>query len=197
VPLFVGLGGHGEVRHALLDMAAVIRDLASRPTHVNELVQKELNYIGYCDASAFGAGGVWFGGTQRLCPIVWRIQWLEDITNSVVSESNPAGQIRNSDLEMAGILLHKAVLKTRHWQSNGRRGRWPMAMTTPPLLRGPPAWPSKVNPQSPSAYFEALPCNSSRHGQPCLQSSMWQVSKTHWRVLLQALLQEWHPISIC
>jgi hypothetical protein len=112
LPIFVGLSRHGEVRHALLDIAAVIRELASRPTHVSELVQKELNYIGYCDASAFGAGGVWFGGTQRLRPIVWRIQWPADVTTSVVSSTNPTGQITNSDLEMAGVLLHTAVLET-------------------------------------------------------------------------------------
>jgi hypothetical protein len=55
-PAFVGLSRNGEVRHAILDFAAIIRDLASRPTHVTELVQKELDYVGYCNASAFGAG---------------------------------------------------------------------------------------------------------------------------------------------
>jgi hypothetical protein len=89
-----------------------MRELASRPTHVNELVQKELDYIGYCDASAFGAGGVWFGGNKTLRPIVWRIQWPADVTKSVVSATNPTGQITNSDLEMAGVLLQEAVLET-------------------------------------------------------------------------------------
>jgi hypothetical protein len=69
-PAFVGLPRNGEIRNALLDFASVIRDLASRPTHVNKLVQKSLDYTGYCDASAFGAGGVWFGAAQRLRPIV-------------------------------------------------------------------------------------------------------------------------------
>jgi hypothetical protein len=36
----------------MLDMAGIIRNLASRPTHVSELVQAdEPIYIGYCDAS--------------------------------------------------------------------------------------------------------------------------------------------------
>ncbi len=78
-----------------LDIAAIIQELASRPTHVNEFVQKELDYIGYCDASAFGAGGGWFEGTQRLRPVVWRIQWPPDVTTTVVSSNNPTGQIPN------------------------------------------------------------------------------------------------------
>jgi hypothetical protein len=111
LPSFVGLSRHGEVRHALIDIAAVIRDLASRPTHVSELVQGPLAHIGYCDASAFGAGGVWFGGVTKMEPFVWRVEWPPDITNSVVSDKNPSGTITNSDLEMAGVLLHEAVLE--------------------------------------------------------------------------------------
>jgi hypothetical protein len=112
LPPFIGLGRHGEVRTALLDIAYVIRNLASRPTHVNELVQAdEPDYIGYCDASGFGAGGVWFGGRETMEPIVWRVQWPKDITEALVSDSNPHGTITNSDLEMAGVLLQEAVLE--------------------------------------------------------------------------------------
>jgi hypothetical protein len=111
LPSFVGLSRHGEVRHALIDIAAVIRDLASRPTHVSELVEQTLDYTGYCDASAFGAGGVWFGGKKKLKPIVWRVQWPKDVTDAVVSDSNPHGRLTNSDLEMAGVLLQEAVLE--------------------------------------------------------------------------------------
>ena len=32
-------------------------DLGQRPTHVHELVVRPSDYRGYCDASAFGAGG--------------------------------------------------------------------------------------------------------------------------------------------
>ncbi len=64
--MFIGLSRQSPVRYALLDMAGVIRDLASRPTHVSELVQGPLDYVGYCDASAWVAGGVGFGGQQPL-----------------------------------------------------------------------------------------------------------------------------------
>jgi hypothetical protein len=107
----VGLSRTGEVRHALIDIAAVIRDLSRRPTHVSELVQGSLVHTGYCDASAFGAGGVWFGGETDMEPIVWRIEWPPDLTKAVVSDQNPSGTLTNSDLEMAGVLLHEAVIE--------------------------------------------------------------------------------------
>jgi hypothetical protein len=110
-PAFIGLGRHSEVRHAILDFAAVIRDLASRPTQVTELVQEDLDYVGYCDASAFSAGGVWFGAEKHLSPIVWRVQWPKDVTNAVVLTTNPGGHLTNSNLEMAGVLLQEAVLE--------------------------------------------------------------------------------------
>jgi hypothetical protein len=99
------------MRHALLDMGMLITSLAACPTHISELVHNPLDYIGYCDASAFGAGGVWFGGQRELKPLVWRVEWPADVAKSIVSESNPLGTITNSDLEMAGVLLHELVLE--------------------------------------------------------------------------------------
>ena len=94
-------------------MANVIKDLAVRPTHVTELVQQGLDYAGYCDASAFGAGGVWFGSGTALPRSVWRIQLPQDITSDVVSYANPNGRLTNSDLEMAAVVLQQAVLEAR------------------------------------------------------------------------------------
>jgi hypothetical protein len=70
------------------------------------------DYIGYYNPSGFGAGGMWFVGQKKLGPIVWRIQWPIEITDALVSNKNPTGAITNSDLEMAGMVLHKAVLKS-------------------------------------------------------------------------------------
>jgi hypothetical protein len=111
LPDSVGLSSTGEVREALLDVAGVIKDMARRPTHVSELVQRPLEYVGFCDASAFGAGGVWFGAGTPLHPHVWRVQWPKDITDAVVTDNNPTGTLTNSDLEMAGVLLQETVLE--------------------------------------------------------------------------------------
>jgi hypothetical protein len=113
LPGYIGMSRHGKVHHALLDMGHVLCNLASRPTHVSKLIQSDHpDYVGYCDASGFGTGGVWFGGQRKLAPIIWRIQWPSDITVALVSERNPMGTITNSDLEMAGVLLHEVILES-------------------------------------------------------------------------------------
>jgi hypothetical protein len=85
LPDFVGLGQQGEPRKALLDMGILIQDLAHQPAHVSELVAQDFAYIGFCDASTFGAGGMWFSGhnNQLVCMgPVRRIQAMHIISQS-------------------------------------------------------------------------------------------------------------------
>ncbi|KAI2511562.1 adenylate kinase [Fragilaria crotonensis] len=111
-PSTISLSASGEVRAALLDLRQLVTTLAARPTHVKEILPaQDPDYIGYCDASAFGAGGVWFSGTSPVPETVWRLQWPLDITAAVVSESNPTGALTNSDLEMAAVVLQLNVLE--------------------------------------------------------------------------------------
>jgi hypothetical protein len=110
-PKFVGLGINSESRAALLDIRFLIRDLANRPTHVNELVPGDDHYVGYCDACATGAGGVWFSGSLHIPPLVWRVQFPRSIADEVVSFKNPTGRLTNSDLELAGLVLHYCALE--------------------------------------------------------------------------------------
>jgi hypothetical protein len=110
-PLTISLSATGEVQAALLDLRQLITTLAARATHVNEILPAPVpNYIGYCDASAFGAVGVWFSGQCPLPETGWRLQWPADITAAVISESNPTGTLTNSDLEMAAVVLQLNVL---------------------------------------------------------------------------------------
>jgi hypothetical protein len=55
-PHTIALSATGEVRAApLLDLQQLFVTLSIRPTHVNEILPaSEPDYIGYCDASAFG-----------------------------------------------------------------------------------------------------------------------------------------------
>jgi hypothetical protein len=108
---FIGVGRHGEVRQALLDTGALIKDITRRPTNVGELVPQDFDYTGFCNASAFGAGGVWFSANKFLPPLVWRINFSADITSQVVLQNNPTGALTNSDLEMAGVLLQYLALE--------------------------------------------------------------------------------------
>ena len=102
-------------QYMLLNVAAVIRDLTPQLTHVTELTQQPLDYYtGYCDDSAFSAGGVWFRANAPMSPIIWRVQWPKDITNDVVSnQKNPSRRLINFDLQMTGVLLREAVLEAK------------------------------------------------------------------------------------
>ena len=110
-PAFVKLPNNSDLKLALHDWLYLIKDVASRPTSTKELVVGEPDYLGYCDASGIGAGGVWFGVHAELDPIVWRVEFPHDIRDRLVSESNPTGDITNSDLELAGLVLHWLVLE--------------------------------------------------------------------------------------
>jgi hypothetical protein len=136
-PKSVGLGKDSEVRAALLDLKHLILSLASRPTHVSELVEYEPDLAGTCDASSAGAGGIWIGyGVQ---PAVWRLEWPTDIV-----ELYKQGTLTNSDLEMAAVLLQYLVAEqlrpldqchTAIWSDNTPTVSWSTKMaakaTTP------------------------------------------------------------------
>ena len=112
----IGLGKLSDIRAALKDLCTLIHILGSRPTHVREILIDMPNYVGYHDAAAEGAGGVWFSLVHTMPPAVWRVGFPVDIALDVVSLSNPHGSITNSDLELAaevlavGVLIAKAVI---------------------------------------------------------------------------------------
>lgn len=110
-PAHVFLPVGGQVRLALRDAILLTLEAAKRPTHVKEIIAHRTGATGNCDASAFGAGGVWYGGEDLKRPIVWRVVFPLDIQQNVVSDDNPSGTITNSDLELAAILLHHLVLE--------------------------------------------------------------------------------------
>ena len=109
-PKIIGLGRSSEVRAALEDLITLLRILSSRATHVDELVATLPRYVGYHDAAADGAGGVWFSLTNDMSPIVWREVFPPDITSSVVTDANPTGTITNSDLELAAAVFAIGVI---------------------------------------------------------------------------------------
>ena len=100
-----------DVRVALQDWKQLIREAAKEPTHVKELVSGEADYKGTLDASGKGAGGIWISGNKLLAPIVWRVEWPQEIRDRLVTFDNPGGDITNSDLEMAAELLGWLVLE--------------------------------------------------------------------------------------
>jgi len=104
------------VHQALDDFCWMLANIKNRSTRIAELVPLSPSAIGYHDASGLGAGGVWFPGyliprgATGNAPILWQIQWPKDITDNLVIFANPLGNITNSDLELAGGLLHLDVV---------------------------------------------------------------------------------------
>ena len=48
-------------------------------------------------------------------PILWRYKWPDDIIVNLVTTENPSGTVTNSDLELAGGLIHlEAIIQTFH-----------------------------------------------------------------------------------
>ena len=101
------------VHQSIQDFKWLLKNIADRPTRIAEIVPLLASALGHHDASAHGAGGVWFvadhvpnrkGYHHR--PVVWRFQWPKAIKDQLVTEHNPNGSITNSDLELAGGLLH-------------------------------------------------------------------------------------------
>jgi len=99
-------------KQALRDWQALLATANARPTPCTDLVPAPPDYLGYCDASRLGAGGVWFGVSQSLAPIVWRLPFPPDIQAQLVSIENPSGSISNSDLEMTGLLCQWLILES-------------------------------------------------------------------------------------
>ncbi len=76
-----------------------------KPMQCRELVAGWPNFIEVKDASSHGVGGIIVGEVSKCTPTVFWFAWPDDVTKAIVSQSNPAGTITNSDLEMAGLLM--------------------------------------------------------------------------------------------
>jgi len=88
------------------------QSLADRPTAIADLVPGPPHFVGACDASGAGMGGVWFPSSLAAdpTPYVWRFPFPAAVTAALVSSSNPSGTINNSMLELVATIAHEAVL---------------------------------------------------------------------------------------
>ena len=105
------------VHQALDDFRWLFNSIAERPTRIAELVPLLSSAEGHHDASGIGAGGIWFPSEHLVPrdgydnrPVWWRIKWPQYIIDRLVTSENPHGTISNSDLELAGGLLHLEAL---------------------------------------------------------------------------------------
>jgi hypothetical protein len=108
------------VHDALNDFCWMHQNITTRPTSIAELVPLPPVATGHHDASGSGAGGIWFPaptitprvGITPTAPIVWRHIWPENIRSRLITDANPSGLLTNSDLELAGGLLHLDALNS-------------------------------------------------------------------------------------
>jgi hypothetical protein len=81
---FIPICNNPPLRCARQDFGTLIKIMGDRPTHCLELVVGDPEYIGYCDASKLGARDVWLLDIYLLQahpPVVWWVEWPEDIRN--------------------------------------------------------------------------------------------------------------------
>ena len=89
-PLFLAIRDF----HHLLELST------KNPTSCKELVTGWPHYIGFKDASSHGIGGIIMGEGKACIPTVVFLAWPDDIKKLFRK-----GNIENSDLEIAGLLM--------------------------------------------------------------------------------------------
>jgi hypothetical protein len=100
-----------SVLTALKGCRTLLRESTSKPTQCRELVTGWPDYIGIVNASGHGTGRVVFGEQLACTPVVFRWEWPKDIKRDINSVMNPSGRIKNSDLEMACLVLLWIVIE--------------------------------------------------------------------------------------
>ncbi len=109
-PKIIGLGATSELRVALEDLISLLCLLSSCPTHLFELVPDMPRYVSYHNTAAKGARRVWFSLEDHMLPLLWRKVFPSDIAANVISDTNPAGGITSSDLELAAEVMAIGVI---------------------------------------------------------------------------------------
>ena len=72
--------------------------MIDRPTYLAELVHQPASDLGYINVLSLGAGGVWIDPNEDGKNYTWSVKWPSNITQELVSFTNPEGAITNLDL---------------------------------------------------------------------------------------------------
>src|SRR3954470_5741467 len=91
---------------ALRDMRTLLTLVGLQPTRAVELIPGPPAYVGFCDASGTGAGGVWLSHDKPLQPFVWRAQWSPQIKQDFSTR-----KLSINNLECASLLLQLLALE--------------------------------------------------------------------------------------
>jgi hypothetical protein len=101
-----------QLLQVVKDCQDLLREATLHPTPCRELVMGETDFVGVKDALIHGVGGIVVGAKEACVPTVFRLQWPQDIKNEVLkTNSGQKGNLTNSDLECAGLLLLWLVME--------------------------------------------------------------------------------------
>jgi hypothetical protein len=86
----------------LTDFETLAQSILQRPTRIAEVIPNYPSVIGSVGAAKAGMGGVVFAPGQP--PTLWQAAFPPDIQVRIVSTTNRARDITNSDLKQGGVL---------------------------------------------------------------------------------------------
>ena len=102
---------HAHVQAALRDWYHLTTSMADNPVNITSLVPCAPSTIGCVDASGDGIGGFWLPTCHgNASPTVFRLAFPPHIKAQLVSATNPAGKLTNSDFELAALVAGTAML---------------------------------------------------------------------------------------
>ena len=103
----------GSVLYQELDgWRKLLTAATAKPTKCVKLISGHPDGIGIVDASSTeGVGGVVVGENDAIIPVVFRMEWPDEVKRLVISQKNPRGKLSISDLECAGLLLLWLVIE--------------------------------------------------------------------------------------
>ncbi len=110
-PAQVYLHNNEDLRMAIKGICTLLQQSKIELMQCCELVAGWPNFVGVKDASSRGVGGIIIGEVSKCTPTVFWFAWPDDVTKAIVSQSNPARTITNSDLEMAGLLMLFVIME--------------------------------------------------------------------------------------
>jgi len=100
------------MRLLLTTFKQLVEDLSSRPTHLLEIIAELPKVVGAMNACSYSLRRVYFATGHS--PNVWRHPLPQHIVRQLVSSGNPSGDITNSNLEQATMVVQLDNIANSH-----------------------------------------------------------------------------------
>ena len=94
----------------IADWQTVAVQTEARPIHLVNIFYRETTHLVFCDDLGLGEGGMWLYPDRSSHNLVWHQPWPPEIISDLVLLKYFEGNITNSDLELATLVLHEATL---------------------------------------------------------------------------------------